>query len=527
MVAQRAQVLVDMWENGVPVARLDNKSFRRLVEEPHDSIGGREGVRQQIPVAVLHLRENVKEKVKGRMVVVMFDGSKVNECVEAVIVRYLDDDDEIQHICIGAHMVSLNMNAVSLFTLVKKHLAEVGIDDAQIVFAVSDSAAVNPAMVDHWNNLIKELFGDDYDERRLFWMGCVSHGLSNAGTKMRKEALLVKTFFSGFKKMSNTSSSGRFLWKQLTGSSCPVLCDNRWWAWFDCASEVYEHWKKVPEFLHQMAQRGISEKSTIKMKSIADKKAKWLALELQIRACLVFGKPFRDACVLLEGDGFTLPFVSETLREIRQLMQAFELQRAQHPLFSDLLERLHDAGINEAQRYSFLDSHVLPVIEAGMKHFKESIWQKFSHHFGLFDAAAIFHPLVFLDKYGTAGFGELLLKHCKLFSDLKGVPRDASDFRFKLSAELESYAGQAKRFKDDWQEDEKNQTPKALWRFWKSQKVRLKSFFALAQILVLIVPSSAAVERFFSIVKAQTSPQQNAEYADTFTGRCMALYNPK
>lgn len=83
----------------------------------------------------------------------------------------------------------------------------------------------------------------------------------------------------------------------------------------------------------------------------------------------------------------------------------------------------------------------------------------------------------------------------------------------------------AQALKKDMAQDESLKSPAAIWQWWKSQKTRLKNFFEIARILVLIVPSSAVVERFFSIVKAQTTPQQNAEYADTFGGRAMALFN--
>jgi hypothetical protein len=138
-------------------------------------------------------------------------------------------------------MVTLNMNAFSLLSRVREHLHEAVIEDKHIVFAISDSAAVNPAMVEQWNAAIKELYGTEYDERKLFWLGCLAHATSNSGTAMRKAAPDLKLFFSGFKKMSNTSTAGRYVWKDLTGASCPILCDNRWWAWYDCCVAVFEH----------------------------------------------------------------------------------------------------------------------------------------------------------------------------------------------------------------------------------------------------------------------------------------------
>lgn len=524
-VSERVEIVLDLWENGVPLSRLDNSSFRRLIEEPHHNIGGREGVRQQIPIAVAALKNQMRERVKGRYLTVFFDGSKVNECVEAVIVRFLDDEFKIEHVCIGASMVTLNMTAVSLYTRVRDHLRDAGVEDKHIVFAISDSAAVNPAMVKHWNQMTMELYGDDYDERHLSWLGCLAHGTSNSGTQMRKAAELLKQFFKGFKKMSNTSIAARRVWKDVTLATCPVLCDNRWWAWYDCAVEVLVHWDKVPEFLKQLQERGISEKSTKKMASILNARGDhWQILELEIRSVVSFGKLFRDACALFEGDGFTLPFVSGVLREMRDLMQTFSIQKLDHPLFMDIRARAKKMGMTEHKANTMLVK-VVPVVEAALLHFKSSIWQKVGEHIQLFDAASMFHPLVFLQQVDDNDFGDKLIKHCETLSMLKGIPRDASSFRPGLVAELQSYKTAAQALKKDMAKDESLRSPTALWQWWKSQKTRLKNFFEIACILVLIVPSSAVVERFFSIVKAQTTPQQNAEYADTFGGRSMALFN--
>ncbi len=54
---------------------------------------------------------------------------------------------------------------------------------------------------------------------------------------------------------------------------------------------------------------------------------------------------------------------------------------------------------------------------------------------------------------------------------------------------------------------------------------KLPAWFEITKFLALIQPSSAIAERFFSVVKSQTSEQQNAEYRDTFAGRSMALFN--
>jgi hypothetical protein len=49
----------------------------------------------------------------------------------------------------------------------------------------------------------------------------------------------------------------------------------------------------------------------------------------------------------------------------------------------------------------------------------------------------------------------------------------------------------------------------------------LQRFFALMQ------PSSASIERFFSLIKASMDEAQANELPATFETRCMVLYNEK
>ncbi len=69
------------------------------------------------------------------------------------------------------------------------------------------------------------------------------------------------------------------------------------------------------------------------------------------------------------------------------------------------------------------------------------------------------------------------------------------------------------------------QKPKELWMWWLKQRLTLTSFFEIACVLILMQPSSASVERFFSLLKANSSGQQNRESRQTLALRSMCLYN--
>ena len=68
-------------------------------------------------------------------------------------------------------------------------------------------------------------------------------------------------------------------------------------------------------------------------------------------------------------------------------------------------------------------------------------------------------------------------------------------------------------------------TPAELWMWWRRIRSDVPTWFAIARFLVLMQPTSAAIERFYSLVKANTSDRQGSEAEETFAVRAMALFN--
>ena len=69
--------------------------------------------------------------------------------------------------------------------------------------------------------------------------------------------------------------------------------------------------------------------------------------------------------------------------------------------------------------------------------------------------------------------------------------------------------------------------PPLLWDWWWAQRTNkgLVSWFQLALRAVLIQPSSAAIERFFSLIKGATTAQQAREAEDTLETRALCIAN--
>ena len=106
--------------------------------------------------------------------------------------------------------------------------------------------------------------------------------------------------------------------------------------------------------------------------------------------------------------------------------------------------------------------------------------------------------------------------------NLKGLKGD-EHLRENLQTECLEFIRHSREKSLQWDED--MDLPSHLWKWWKGLKEKLPSFYRVAKVLVLMQPSSALIERFYSLVKAYTDARQGNEDIETFEGRCMVLYN--
>ena len=96
-----------------------------------------------------------------------------------------------------------------------------------------------------------------------------------------------------------------------------------------------------------------------------------------------------------------------------------------------------------------------------------------------------------------------------------------------LLGEFTEYARMAQLKVDSFAAQTCKDTPDELWKWWREIGDKVPKLFSISCVLVLVQPSSAAIERFYSKVKANTDATQGGEFEDTFAARTMALYNSK
>jgi hypothetical protein len=128
VLASRTQVLEDMYVLSIATGKLDKPRLLNLIQQPHENLGGKDGVRAQFPVVQRLLKERIVAALKDRLVSIFFDASKVNFLLEAAMCRFLNDDLMPTQLCFGVSAVPKSVDAASLQVLLRRHLTEAGIE---------------------------------------------------------------------------------------------------------------------------------------------------------------------------------------------------------------------------------------------------------------------------------------------------------------------------------------------------------------------------------------------------------------
>lgn len=112
----------------------------------------------------------------------------------------------------------------------------------------------------------------------------------------------------------------------------------------------------------------------------------------------------------------------------------------------------------------------------------------------------------------------------EIITGIKGFDQEAIN---RLELEVTALRQEMKAYLTLFATTPKKDLFDLLWRWWWSRKdeKEWETWSKLAQIAALCAPSSAAVERLFSIIKGSTSPLQAKEKPETLECRHIVRYN--
>ena len=390
---------------------------------------------------------------------VIFDGTSRLGEVLAVVLRYVDGWKIVQR------LVRLEFLAKSLSgEEVARELIDIlsvsfSIHSHQLLVAMRDGASVNSVAM----RTLSVIFSNVLDVR------CFSHTLDLVGDKFVTPTL--SGFTSHWISLFVHSPKTQDLWKRKTGKSMATFSKTRWWSRWEVLSQVMTQFGDIAPFLTENQDIGPSLRP--KLLSIVNDPQSLAFLKMELAITIDIGEHFVKAIYNLEGDG---PLALKYYEEILKLRSA--IQVAHYPNVSAVAHTI--AGGNPIAEQQWI-SYALSCVQNGISYFNSKFGNDSQAPLNAFKAARYFSPSQVKSMNPSAPDIDCLTA-IPFLNDPATIT--------SLKQELPTYLARA---------DAVNPSINVL-EWWKENHKALPIWSSAASKIVLLQPSSAAAERFFSLL---------------------------
>ncbi len=259
-------------------------------------------------------------------------------------------------------------------------------------------------------------------------------------------------------------------------------------------------------------------------------------LELQFMTLL--GEPLAKAAYFLEGDGFLAPYAFSRLNTLNTiLLHVGSMDTVEDNEYLTSMRDFANRNPGGFMRNVHEDviSEVWRTRTALVEYWKENVWKEMRLDILLFKGFSVLDPIQLatmsnaevVDRLNGLREGEEVISGNNPFRRFRGVKGFNENIQTTLIAQLPAYRLAAEAFAPTLVALKATEQPARLWEWWWSlrDEEEFSQWCLLARIAVLHQPSSAVIERFFSVYKGMTSTQQCAEDAETSLVRAQARYN--
>jgi hypothetical protein len=424
--------------------------------------------------------------------------------VYAFVVRFVDDQGNIQQRVAGLKLLNASLTGQTCAALLNEQITrKLGMDPKYLGFSMRDRASVNELAME----LLKVFYPDLTD------IGCISHAYNN--TSDRFEAPQLKLFEEKFTCCVKLSQKAKFIYKKLMERFPKTGSRTRWWSRWETMNEIMLFWPQVHLWVDECTELDMCENSMAVMRDLLYGNSRE-DLQVQLATVIDVGERLVKSTYKLEGDGMLAPFAYNIMREnmiyISQLAEY--LAQDSDEIFLTLPNVrlvLLDACSNVNDRENVLTTIrirnkvkaiLTPMINYFMEIFSEETG-KVAHTIQLFKNLRIFDPV----QFKSLNLG------CETINSL---PACFNDLKQGMIAELPTYRRMTEQM---------TATSLNCMIWFKERKDELPYFYRAILICALAQPSSAAVERVFSLLKNAQSQNQSQMLEDYLECVVMLRYN--
>lgn len=399
---------------------------------------------------------------------------------------------------------------------------------SKVVSFIRDGCSTNTAAL----RMIQPLFHKSCDIK------CVSHASSNIGKVLYDSCNLAVKFIGNFNNMLNTSNLARLKFKVLIQTGIKRFTgDIRWYYLQECATQIFKFWPQVLLLINDEDEFTPSIRN--KMKLLLEDHLNTIRLELSLFQDVAI--PLAKLCYKQEGDAFLIPTTYDHWHTVLDMLN--DLVDGRKPLVNvnttanelfpgDILNRNEAISNTKLKIIDCLQKMMDTTTQQDKLYFTLNIFRACRLLNYKFIAKTPLDALVQLPTHPNEMIrGEIIYLYSFPFIDRSQNDKFLKPFIDELptyQSLCEKYVNEEKEEEEDnnaeeEEQKEKNEADRFLL-FWKQNVLTIPKFAELAKRILSCTPSSATVERLFSLLSSFNDNQSSA-LADYAKGRTMIRYN--
>lgn len=477
----RMQVMMMWMQAGLPLSRIGVVQQVAAMPITYSLSDHSNMAREHIPNVQQLLRKRVAAEIKGRDVSVCFDGSPFFGEAFALIVRFQDAHGDMQERLLRLRMLDRTMSGQDIAAVVRDILTkDFAIQPTNVLFFDRDGASANTRAME----FLKFAFSVSHD------IVCISHTINNAGKRQTLE--YASRFMALWNKIFAHSVNAKTAFKILVGKSQPTPSETRWWSFYEQCAFVSQHWAAVKPFLE--SDETHTEEARQNLLEFLKTGLNELRVRMELAALVDFGHELVKCTYILEGSRPLAVFLKEFIGEVTRHCAHITWIEV-HALAATLPASDQVTAIVEAAK-----AGIQPVLA----HFRARFVGdgcKYASTLALFDAAALALPSEYILCYGDGSPAQL-----------ESMKQKLARFQFHTSADINDLLHEAGRYfaaaqaaPIAGQRPEEIVDNLVLW--WQHNKT-LTAWARFARRMFLMQPSSASVERVFSVLTSTFGDNQ-------------------
>ena len=400
---------------------------------------------------------------------------------------------------------------------------------SKVISFIRDGCSTNTAAL----RILQPLFFKTCDIK------CISHATNNVGTVLYDTCNLAVKFISHFNNMMNTSTIARLKFRSLIHTGIKRYTgDIRWYYLQECATQIFKFWSQVLVLIHDEDDFTPSIRS--KLKTLMEEHQSTIRLELSLFQDVAI--PLAKLCYKQEGDGFLIPttydhwcnilsFLNDLYEGRKQLENVTKTANILYPV--DVLNKNEAIANTRVKMFQCIQKMTVTSTDHDKLYFTLNIFRACRILDYKFIAKTPIQSLLQL----PTNPGELIRGEILQLYNLPFIVRGKNDqFLKPYIEELPTYKSICIAYvnaheneeEDDTVQEEEEKGEKRKFdnylEFWKQNVLELPTFSQLSRKILSCSPSSATVERLFSLLTCFDDKSSSA-LADMAKARAIMRYN--